>query len=298
MDYIVHGIAKSQTQLSDFHKCNEELLALTMHPRGLARWLSRWKNLPAVQKSQETWVRSLDEEDPLEEGMATHSSILAWRLPWTEEPGGYSPRGLKNRTRLKGQSTAHSTCVTGWIQITNHKKMKRQIMLSIANFQKEIELSCGHAYLQKCGQHNNPLSRSTLEAKLHVEVCWSRTESLMIQIFIGVWHERPRLARGPAVTESLAGKSSALDGASAGSAKARLFSACLYAHPLLKQCSARGTSLRGALDPSYTLTWLCCSTIDVLCMLMLTISESNFISNLFVQPLVCPLYLQVLIGSY
>ena len=41
-------------------------------------------NLRAVL---ETWVRSLDWEDPLEEGMATHSSILAWRIPWTEEPG-------------------------------------------------------------------------------------------------------------------------------------------------------------------------------------------------------------------
>jgi len=36
----------------------------------------------------ETWVRSLAQEDPLEKGMATHSSILAWRIPWTEEPGG------------------------------------------------------------------------------------------------------------------------------------------------------------------------------------------------------------------
>ena len=36
---------------------------------------------------RETWVQSLDQEDPLEEGAATHSSILAWRIPWTEEPG-------------------------------------------------------------------------------------------------------------------------------------------------------------------------------------------------------------------
>ena len=42
------------------------------------------KNLPAMQK---TWVQSLSWEDPLEEGMATHSSILAWKIPWTEEPG-------------------------------------------------------------------------------------------------------------------------------------------------------------------------------------------------------------------
>ena len=44
---------------------------------------------------QETWVRSLGWEDPLEEGLVTHSSILAWRFPWTEEPGGYSPCGHK-----------------------------------------------------------------------------------------------------------------------------------------------------------------------------------------------------------
>ena len=46
------------------------------------------KNLPAVQETQERLVQSLNWEDPLEEGMATHSSILAWRIPWTEETGG------------------------------------------------------------------------------------------------------------------------------------------------------------------------------------------------------------------
>ena len=44
----------------------------------------RVKNLPAMR---ETWVQSLGLEDPLEKGMATHSKILAWRIPWTEEPG-------------------------------------------------------------------------------------------------------------------------------------------------------------------------------------------------------------------
>ena len=48
------------------------------------------KNQPAVQ---ETGVSSLGQEDPLEEGMATHSSILAWRIPWTEEPGGLQSMG-------------------------------------------------------------------------------------------------------------------------------------------------------------------------------------------------------------
>ena len=43
------------------------------------------KNLPAVQ---ETWISSLDQKDPLEKGMATHSSILVWKIAWTEEPDG------------------------------------------------------------------------------------------------------------------------------------------------------------------------------------------------------------------
>ena len=51
------------------------------------------KNLPAVQKPQEMQVQSLSQEDPLEEGMATHSSILTWRIPWTEEPGRLQSMG-------------------------------------------------------------------------------------------------------------------------------------------------------------------------------------------------------------
>ena len=50
------------------------------------------KNLPAMQ---ETWVQSQGQEDPLENGMATHSNILAWRIPWTEEPGGLQSMGGK-----------------------------------------------------------------------------------------------------------------------------------------------------------------------------------------------------------
>ena len=50
------------------------------------------KNPPAMW---ETWVQSLGQADPLEEGMATHSSILAWRIPWTEEPGGLQSTGLQ-----------------------------------------------------------------------------------------------------------------------------------------------------------------------------------------------------------
>jgi len=51
------------------------------------------KNPPTKQKPQKTWVQSLGWEDPLKEGMATHSSLLAWRIPWTEEPGGLQSMG-------------------------------------------------------------------------------------------------------------------------------------------------------------------------------------------------------------
>ena len=62
--------------------------------QGLAFWASHVtqlvKNLTAMQ---ETWISSLGQEDTLGEGMATHSSILAWRIPWTKEPGGLSSTG-------------------------------------------------------------------------------------------------------------------------------------------------------------------------------------------------------------
>ena len=51
----------------------------------VAQWV---KNLPAVQETQEIWVRFLGQEDPLEKEMATHSSILVGEILWTEEPGG------------------------------------------------------------------------------------------------------------------------------------------------------------------------------------------------------------------
>ena len=64
---------------------------------------------------QETLVGSLSREDHLQEGKATHSSILAWRIPWTEEPGGLQPMGSQSCTRLKRLSK--HTCILprpGW----------------------------------------------------------------------------------------------------------------------------------------------------------------------------------------
>ena len=62
------------------------------------------KDLPAVQ---ETWVRFLGQEDPLEKEMATHSSVLAWRIPWTEEPGGLQSMALDTTERRNHHSHHH-----------------------------------------------------------------------------------------------------------------------------------------------------------------------------------------------
>ena len=62
-------------------------------------WLSGKESACQYKEMQETQVQSLDLEDPLEEEMATHSSILAWRIPWTEEPGRLQSMESKKRVR-------------------------------------------------------------------------------------------------------------------------------------------------------------------------------------------------------
>ena len=70
------------------------------------------KNLPAMK---ETCIWYLSQEDPLVKGMATHSSILAWRIPWTEEPGGLQSTGSQSRTQLS--DWAHNCCWTVLLDI-------------------------------------------------------------------------------------------------------------------------------------------------------------------------------------
>ena len=64
------------------------------------------KNLPAMQ---ETWVHSLGRQDPLEKGMATHSNILAWRIPWTEELGGVQSMGSQRDGHGPEKVSFHSS---------------------------------------------------------------------------------------------------------------------------------------------------------------------------------------------
>ena len=85
------------------------------------------KNPPSVQETQEMWARSLGWEDPLEKKMATHSSILAWKIPWTEEPGGLQSVG----PRRVCHDEAHTH---GYIPIPQHHQIpwKPAILVSSA----------------------------------------------------------------------------------------------------------------------------------------------------------------------
>ena len=83
MDSIAHGVSKSQTQLSDFRF--HFSLSLSSLIIG-ASLVAQWQRI--CLQMQELEVSSLDWEDPLEEEMATHSTVLVWEVPWTEDSGG------------------------------------------------------------------------------------------------------------------------------------------------------------------------------------------------------------------
>ena len=80
------------------------MLHLLFTKLGASLVVQRLKHLPAMQ---ETWVRSLGWEDPLEKDMATHSSILAWRIPWTEEPGGLQSLGCEELDTIREVEINH-----------------------------------------------------------------------------------------------------------------------------------------------------------------------------------------------
>ena len=115
------------------------------------------KNLPA---RQEMWVPSLGREDPLEEGMTTHSSILARRTPWTEEPGGYIVHGVtKGQTRIK-QLSAHTHIHTQ--SVTSNAQTH-----SLNTIYKEVDNT-----LAPCENVFIPWNK-TMEARLVTVIPWT-----------------------------------------------------------------------------------------------------------------------------
>ena len=118
MDCILHGVAKSQTQLSGFHfhfqMIQDKFLisqfltfitSIKFHFHVVAQIIKK------LLATQETWVRFLGQEGSLEKEMATHSSTLAWRIPWTVEPGRLQSMGGKDpdRTEQLTHFSLHTT---------------------------------------------------------------------------------------------------------------------------------------------------------------------------------------------
>ena len=116
--YTISPVIKSYNQ-GTLTTTNESILGMLLLTRihtllsqfllGLPRWC-QWQRI--LLPMQERQVQSLGREDPLEEGMATHSSILGWRIPWTEEPGGLQSTGVtKSQTRQKQLSSSIGFCL-------------------------------------------------------------------------------------------------------------------------------------------------------------------------------------------
>ena len=100
------------------------------------------------------WVRFLGWEDPMEKEMATHSSILAWRIPWTEEPGGLQVHGVKELDTTS--------------RLNHHRKPAiRQYAHRVIGLPK---LSQGHNSLGKWNQNFNLARRKMVNAQVHVEL--------------------------------------------------------------------------------------------------------------------------------
>ena len=114
---IIHKIQKvgvTQESIKDDwvnkmeHACNRILFRF--NEKGGFPGGSGVKNLPAMQETREMQLQPLSWEDPLEEEMATHSRTLAWRIPWTEEPGGLQSMGSH---RVRYNSATRHACPRG-----------------------------------------------------------------------------------------------------------------------------------------------------------------------------------------
>ena len=98
----------TQKASSAFRKWKIQFLP---HPAGASLMVQKVKSLPAVRETQ---VQSLGEEDPLEKRMATHPSILAWSIPWTEEPGGLQSTGCKDSDMTERPTHTHTPYPGRW----------------------------------------------------------------------------------------------------------------------------------------------------------------------------------------
>ena len=96
---------------------------------GASLVVQKVKHLLAMR---ETWVPSLGQEDPLEKEMATHSSILAWRIPWAEEPGELQSMGSQSQTQLSDLST-HANSIDLSLNFEYGHRLAKQLSLRLLN---------------------------------------------------------------------------------------------------------------------------------------------------------------------
>ena len=97
----------------------------------MAQWV---KNLPAMQELQKMWIQSLNWEDPLDKEMANHSSIPAWKIPWTEKHGRLQSKGLQRAGHSWTQApTLQKNIYHSWSKIRKVKVLVAQSCLTLCN---------------------------------------------------------------------------------------------------------------------------------------------------------------------
>ena len=100
---------------------------IDIHIHSFPKWLrSKDSTQPLLQKAQ---VWSLGQEDPLEEGMATHSSILAWRIPWLEEPGGQQSIASQRVVHDWSDFARMHTCTYDWFELYGRSQHNTKVMI-------------------------------------------------------------------------------------------------------------------------------------------------------------------------
>ena len=121
-----------------------------------------------MQETQETWVWSLRQEDPPEEGMVTHPSIPAWRIPWIDQPGGLQSTELQSRTRLKRLSMRRSAGreeekwrVKAWRNIVGVGSFPEN---GSSERERDIDRNCGRVSLWRV-QCNHPPNPRNIQEK-------------------------------------------------------------------------------------------------------------------------------------
>ena len=123
------------------------------------------KNLPVMQK---TWVQSLGWEDPLEKGMTTHSGILAWRIPWTEELGGLQstyPWDLKESNMTEQLTLTHTFRHKSWWLSTNESICNAGDVGSIYGLGRSPGGENVNPFQYSC--LGNPMDRGALQTSVH-----------------------------------------------------------------------------------------------------------------------------------